>query len=207
LLNALVRALAFRTGKFVGLYVRLCRPTGDDYAEFLKRRGRLHSIGEHCSILPITVITDPAYVRVGNNVQLSACVLLGHDGSISMLNQAYNVKLDRVGKIDIRDNVFIGWGAIVLPGLTIGPNAIVAAGAVVTRDVPPGTIVAGTPARPVGTVDALVKRWQADTRQLPWADLIQSREGSFDAVLEPELVALRVRHFFGDAAVSVVQSA
>ena len=42
------------------------------------------------------------------------------------------VKLDAVGKIDIRDNVFVGYGAIILRGVTIGPNAIVAAGAVVT---------------------------------------------------------------------------
>ena len=69
-----------------------------------------------------------------------------------MLNRAYTVKLDSVGKIDIRDNVFIGYGAIVLPNVTISSNAIVGAGAVVTKDVAEGDIVAGIPARPIGRV-------------------------------------------------------
>ena len=51
--------------------------------------------------------------------------------------------------IVIGDKVWIGANATVLPGVTIGKGAIVAAGAVVTRDVPPNTIVAGVPARVV----------------------------------------------------------
>jgi tetrahydrodipicolinate N-acetyltransferase len=54
----------------------------------------------------------------------------------------------------IEDRVWIGTGAIVLKGVTIGEGAVVAAGALVTRDVPAKTIVAGSPARPVGTVDS-----------------------------------------------------
>src|SRR5262249_8448352 len=110
ILARLIRWVAFKYGRLVGLYVWYCQPNGEEYAQFLKRHGKLVDVGEHSSILPLTVITDPQYVRVGNNVSLSACVLIGHDGAISVMNRAYNVKLDRVGKIDIRDNVFIGWG-------------------------------------------------------------------------------------------------
>ena len=78
---------------------------------------------------------------------------MGHDGSIAMLNRAYNLKLDSAGKIDIGDNVFIGYGAIVLPNVTISSNAIVGAGAVVTKDVAEGDLVAGVPARPIGRVE------------------------------------------------------
>ena len=53
----------------------------------------------------------------------------------------------------IHDNVWIGCRAIVLKGVTIGEHAIVSAGAIVTRDVPPYTIVAGHPAQVVGRVD------------------------------------------------------
>src|SRR5258708_22503998 len=158
LFNSVIRLLALRTGRLQTLYTKFCHPSGTDYAEFLRRQGRLHTIGRDCSILPGTVITDPSYVRLGSNVSLSHCTLLGHDGSISVLNKAYGVRLDSVGKIDIRDNVFVGWGAIVLPDVTIGPNAIVAAGAVVTRDVPPNTIVGRVPASPIGTGDALVDK-------------------------------------------------
>ena len=155
-------------------------------------------MGEGCSILTSTIFTDPAYVRLGNNVQFSSCHLIGHDGSIGMLNEAYGVRLDAVGKIDIRDNVFIGFQAVILPGVTIGPNAIVAAGSMVTKDVPPGAIVAGIPAKQIGLVDDLVKKLEAKTETLPWADLIARRDGGFDSAMEPELQRLRVKHFYLD---------
>jgi len=54
--------------------------------------------------------------------------------------------------VAIEDDVWIGAGAIVLPGVTVGEGAIVAAGAVVTRDVPPRTIVGGVPAERIRDV-------------------------------------------------------
>jgi maltose O-acetyltransferase len=54
--------------------------------------------------------------------------------------------------VHIGDNVWIGRSAIILPGVTIGDNAVVAAGAVVTKDVPDATLVAGNPARVVRTL-------------------------------------------------------
>ena len=188
-----------RSGHCSGLYRRWCRPSGEEYAQFLRRHGNFHSIGEHCSILTTTVFTDPPYVRLGDNVHFSTCTVLGHDGSVAMLNRAYNVKLDRVGKVEIRDNVFVGHGAIILPGVTIGPDAIVAAGAVVARDVPQGAIVGGVPARVIGRVEELVRRLEADTARLPWADLIRLREGAVDASIEPELQRQRVAHFYDGA--------
>lgn len=52
--------------------------------------------------------------------------------------------------VNIQKRAFIGGGAIILPGITIGEDAIVAAGSVVTRDIDAGTIVAGNPARKIG---------------------------------------------------------
>lgn len=198
LVKNIVRILAIRYGKLSSLYRKLCQPRGDEYAEYLRRHGKFYELGQHCSILPSTVFTDPAYVRIGNNVHFSSCSVIGHDGSIAMLNRAYNVKLDAVGKIDIRDNVFIGLNAIILPNVTIGPNAIIAAGAVVTKDVAEGSIVAGVPAQPIGRVEDLVKKLEAETDSLPWAEIIQHREGGFAPELEPQLVRLRVSHFYGN---------
>jgi acetyltransferase-like isoleucine patch superfamily enzyme len=198
LVRSKVRRIAMETGRYRRLYVRLCSPMGAEYAEFVRRHGGLVSVGEHCSILPSTKFTDPELVRRGNNVHFSECTLIGHDGSIAMLNRAYNVKLDSVGKIDIRDNVFVGYGAIIMPNVTIGPNAIVAAGAVVTRDVAEGDIVGGVPAKPIGRVEELVKKLQAETDALPWAEMIRKREGGFDAAMEPELVRQRIKYFYPD---------
>jgi acetyltransferase-like isoleucine patch superfamily enzyme len=203
LLKGLLRYLAFRHGRAVGVYVRYCRPNGEEYAELLRAQGKFNAIGKHCSINADTRITDPEYVRLGNNVCLSSCTLIGHDGAIAVLNRAYNVRLDSVGKVDIRDNVFIGMGALVLPGVTIGPNAIVAAGAVVTKNVAPGLVVAGVPARPIGQVAELVDRLECETRNLPWADLILQRDGSYDARIEPELIRQRVKHFYPDSSPSL----
>ena len=71
-----------------------------------------------------------------------------HDGSplpFSVVNLAH--------AITVGHKVWIGAGAIILPGVTIGDGAMVAAGSVVTRDVPARTVVAGNPAREIGSVD------------------------------------------------------
>jgi len=198
MIKRLIRYVALKYGRLSTLYTHFCAPSGEEYALFLKRHGRFHAIGNHCSILPSTTVADPAYVRLGNNVLLGVCALCGHDASIAMLNIAYDVKLDRVGKIDIKDNVFVGHHAIILPGVTIGPNAIVAAGSVVSRDVLEGDIVAGVPAKPIGKVDKLVEKLEKETAQLPWNDLIQQRVGGFDPAIEPELIRQRVKYFYGE---------
>jgi len=79
-------------------------------------------MGKNCSIQNSVEITDPLYVRMGNNDRLSGCTFFGRDDSINMLNRAFVMKLDSAGKIDIHNNVFIGHCAIEMPGVTIGPK-------------------------------------------------------------------------------------
>ncbi len=198
MLKTILRKIAFKTGRLHGLYVRYCDPDGDEYARYLKARGTFHSQGDACYIMPTTKFTDPEYVEIGSNVQFGSCIVLGHDGSIAMLNRAYDVVLDAVGPVRFKDNVFIGQGVTVMPNVTIGPNAIVGAGSVVVRDVPEGKIVSGVPAKVIGSVEALVAYRAQRTNELPWAHLLHARgSAGFDPALEPELRAQRLAHFFG----------
>ncbi|HEX7069305.1 MAG TPA: hypothetical protein VF190_00800, partial [Rhodothermales bacterium] len=128
------------------------------------------------------------------------CAIFGHDGVVNMINRAYGLRLDSVGKVEIRDNVYVGYGAIILPGVTIGPNAIVSVGSVVRADVAEGDVVAGVPAKRVGRLDMSVAMLKAKNEQYPWRHLIEQRKGEIDPELEPELERLRMAYFFGDEA-------
>lgn len=85
-------------------------------------------------------------IRTGNDVSIgpeAAILTLGHDPQSPSF-------ADEGGDVSIGDRVWIAFRAIILPGVKIGEGAVVAAGAVVTRDVEPFAIVAGSPARKVG---------------------------------------------------------
>jgi acetyltransferase-like isoleucine patch superfamily enzyme len=193
--------IALRHGRLAGLWRKLSPPTGPQWAAYLKRWGGLHAMGEQCSIQTNVVITDPPYVSLGNNVSLSGCTLFGHDGVVNMLRTAYGGVIDRVGSIAIHDNVFIGHQAIVMPGVSIGPNAVVAAGSVVTRDVRPGCVVGGVPAKVITTVDKLHAALVAQTAELPWAPMLVGRADP-RAPASAALHDQRIRHFFAESIAS-----
>lgn len=129
-------------------------------------------------------------------VILSYCHLIGHDASGSVIERVTGKPVDVAGPIIIRDNVFVGAGAIVLPGVTIGPNAIVAAGAVVTKDVPENSVVAGVPARVTGTFDEYAEKQIGATASLPWASKLHAMQAGRN--VDPAIRTARIGHFFGD---------
>ena len=199
MLRKSIGELAVRHPALRRLYLRWAGLSGVEYGDFLRRCGDMQHIGVNVSVNPGVRFTDPAYVSIGNNVVLSDCTFIGHDGAVGVLYHSYGESVEAVGKIVVHDNVFIGHGAIILRGVSIGPNAIVAAGAVVARDVAPGTIAGGVPARMIGRTDDYLRKLSAETDALPWGALIRSRKGGFDAELEPELVRQRLAYFFPTA--------
>jgi maltose O-acetyltransferase len=96
---------------------------------------------------------DPDFcflIEIGDETTISLEVfVLAHDASTRT-----HVGYSRVAPVKIGSRVFIGARAMILPGVTIGDDAVVAAASVVTRDVPPGTVVAGNPARALGSSEA-----------------------------------------------------
>lgn len=90
---------------------------------------------------------EPYLVTLGNNVYISLdAKFICHDGSVLPFRKDIP-DLDITKRINVGNNVFIGLGALILPGVTIGNNCVIGAYSVVTKDVPDGTIVGGNPAK------------------------------------------------------------
>lgn len=128
---------------------------GWNRAKYLKKKKVFYSMGESCYYHPFRIPAEAHLVSIGDNVFLGTGVsLVTHN----MVNCVFNNKNngDRklrplTGKIVIGNNVFIGANATIMYGVTVGDNCIVAANAVVTKDIPNDVVVAGVPAKIIGT--------------------------------------------------------
>jgi len=141
---------------------------------YLRHKGM--RIGDNCEILTkISNMGDPWLVELGNNVSISTFVtLITHDGTSRVFRNRYpemNAAFgNRFATVRILDNCVIGLGAIILPGVTIGPNSIVGAGSVVRTDVPPNSVVAGNPARRLGSLEEHIVKYKAQMLPLEAQD-------------------------------------
>ena len=103
-------------------------------------------IGDHTRIGLHNTIIGP--VKIGNHVNLAQGI------TVTALNHNFDDTEKRIDEqgvspkpVTIEDDVWVGANAVILPGVTIGNHCVVAAGAVVTKDVPPHSLVAGVPAK------------------------------------------------------------
>ena len=104
------------------------------------------SIAKDTIIGEFAVLDGREKLHIGNHVDIASEVMI-YNSQHDINNQDFKAVSEPV---IIEDYVFIGPRAILLPGVTLGKGAIVAAGAVVTKDVPPFTIVGGVPAKVIG---------------------------------------------------------
>lgn len=130
------RGLGARIGRRTSIH-RNCRFYRPSHVE----------VGDHCVILRDVLLDGRRNLTLGDNVNISEGVLI-----FSLHHDMSSPTFEAVGgPVVIGDHVFVGARAILLPGVTVGRGAVVAAGAIVTKDVDPFAIVGGVPARQMGT--------------------------------------------------------
>jgi acetyltransferase-like isoleucine patch superfamily enzyme len=141
--DELRKIMSLLTGKKVDDTFRLFPPFYTDF-------GKNITIGKNVFINSGCHFQDQGGIVIGDNT------LIGHNVVLATINHDLNPLNNRknhYAPINIASNVWIGSNATVLSGVTIGEWAVIAAGAVVTKDVPPYTVVGGVPAKVIKTVE------------------------------------------------------
>jgi acetyltransferase-like isoleucine patch superfamily enzyme len=108
---------------------------------------------------PISMFgTEPWCITLGNNVHITREVLfITHDGG-TLLYRKYIPDLEITKPIVVGNDVYIGVRSIIMPGVHIGNNCIIAAGSIVTKDVPDNSVMGGVPARFIKSSDAYFEK-------------------------------------------------
>jgi maltose O-acetyltransferase len=136
---------------------------GEVDMNFLIERGL--TVGKNVYIAPWSII-DPGcafMITIGDGVVFGPRVhVLAHDASMRK-----HIGMTRFAPVTIESNVFIGADTLVLPGTTIGERSIVGAASVVSRDIPPGVLAYGNPARVAGPVDDYLQRLRKRMDEMP----------------------------------------
>ncbi len=137
--------------KIITLYYKyFC--SGADYA---KRIGV--KLGKDCRIYTTAFGTEPWLIAIGSKVTVSRNVLfITHDGAAWLANDEKGRRY-LYRKIAIGNNVMIGAHSILMPGIKIEDNVIIAAGSVVTKSVRSGSVVGGNPAKYIKDYDSYIK--------------------------------------------------
>jgi len=112
-------------------------------------------IAEDCRLMGFPDFgSEPYLISIGNHVTIASGVrFITHDGGTIVFRSLPKYQnVIKYGRITIHDNCFIGTRVLLLPNVEIGPNSVVAAGAVVTKSVPPNCVVGGNPAKFMKTI-------------------------------------------------------
>lgn len=164
-------------------------PSAQKRVKWLKKKNKFALLGEHVHWQPRKYPLDGKRLKIHDNVAIASDVeFVMHDVINWVFDGIFGKReyVEYLGCIEIHENVFIGAGSRILPNVSIGPNVIVAAGSLVDKDVPEGTIVGGVPAREIGKYDELMERrkeyssshWDKNDNETAWDDFYKKRNAS-----------------------------
>ena len=105
-------------------------------------------------------------ISIGDNVTITNSKVYAHDASMHIF-----LGKSKVGKVKIGNNVFVGANSIIMPNVTIGNNVIIGAGTIINKNIPSNSIMAGNPARAIGSTDKFVKKHSMAMRSHPVWDV------------------------------------
>ena len=151
----------------IGLFYWRCLASPEKYARHLGVK-----IGEKCFISTREWPGEPYLITIGNHVQLTRNVSIHTHGGGNSIRETHP-DFDIFGKVVIEDWAYIGAYAHIMPGVTVGKGALVAAGSIVTKSVPPHTVVGGNPARVICTTEEFYeknKQYDLGTKKLSSED-------------------------------------
>lgn len=114
------------------------------------------TIGENNLIKKCHWSSEPYLITIGSNCQLTNCRIFTHGGGGAIRNKYPD--FDAFGRVTIGDWVYIGTNSLIMPGVTIGDNVLIAAGSVVTKSIESGMVVGGNPARVISNIDEFYNR-------------------------------------------------
>lgn len=126
----------------------------EEYAKYLGVK-----IGKGCFISTKEFPSEGYLIEIGNYVRVAPQTAFFTHGGIWTLRKIYNDKeLEHFGKIKIGDYTYIGERCMIMPGVQIGSNCVIAAGTIVTKNVPDGCMVAGSPCKYIGKTETFYKK-------------------------------------------------
>lgn len=148
-----------RFKRFIHSLRLLMKISVNDRTKYVKKHNIFGAMGENCRWGPWLIPLYPKLIKLHNNVSVhKTAVLIPHDMINSFLKKGFPEvdfgPTERLGCIEIMDNVYVSAHVIVMPDVRINKNCIITAGSVVTSDIPENSIAAGNPAKVIGRFDA-----------------------------------------------------
>lgn len=173
-------------GERVLIKLHLKKPIDYNSVEHLRSRGV--EIVENVQLFNTNIDFCHGFlVSIGNNVTLTGVTVLAHDASTQI-----PLGVSKVGRVKIGNNVFVGRGSIILPGISIGDNCVIGAGSVVSSSIPSNSVAVGNPARVVSSYEEFVEKHRRQMKSCPvfptlWSEKSEEEKAEMKAKLEKSI--------------------